>query len=231
MRIYLRRMAIQASTLKFLADLEAHNDRDWFQKNKDRYLAAQSDVQALSTDFFQAWGKVEDLPPQDPAKALFRIYRDVRFSKNKSPYKAWLSFETKRAPGCMGLYIHVQPGNRSLAATGIWEPGVEQLAAVRQEIDYNAQALRNILASKKLAGVWGEMSGDALKTAPKGYAKDDSNIDLLRFKQFMLVMHLKDTEVKDPGCVRKMTDAFKAARPFMAFFDAPMQELLHKPAK
>jgi uncharacterized protein (TIGR02453 family) len=221
-------MAIQTATFKFLNDLEANNNREWFQENKDRYEKAQADVKSFAADFFKSWAKVEDYPPQDPAKSLFRIYRDVRFSKNKSPYKAWLSLELKRNPGCMGLYIHLQPGNKSLVGTGIWEASPEQLAAARQEIDYNAAALRKLLSAKKLVDVWGEMKGDALKTAPKGYAKDDPNIDLLRYKQFMVMRYYKDTEVRSEGFVKTVTDHLKVARPFMDFFDAPMKELLHK---
>jgi uncharacterized protein (TIGR02453 family) len=218
-------MAIQANTLKFLADLEANNNRDWFAAHKERYLAAVEDVKGLSRDFYQAWAKVEAVPPQDPDKALFRIYRDVRFSKDKNPYKPWLSLEIKRGKGCMGMYLHVQPGNKSLIATGLWEPTPEQLAAARQEIDYQAAQLRKILAGKKLATLWGPMTGNQLKTAPKGYEKDDPNVDLLRFKQYMLVRYLKDKELASPGLVKDITASFQAARPFMDFFDAPLKEL------
>jgi len=218
-------MAIKATTLKFLADLEAHNDRDWFAANKERYLTAVEDVKALSREFYQAYTKVEVIPPQDPDKALFRIYRDVRFSKNKNPYKAWLSFETNRPAGCMGMYLHIQPGNKSLIATGLWEPTPEQLSAARQEIDYQAAVLRKILAGKKLAAAWGPMSGNQLKTAPKGYGKDDPNVDLLRFKQFMLLHNFKDKELAGPTLVKDLVSSFQAARPFMDFFDAPLKEL------
>ncbi|MBI1193712.1 MAG: TIGR02453 family protein [Bacteroidetes bacterium] len=218
-------MAIKATTLKFLTDLEAHNDREWFAANKDRYLAAVEDVKALSRSFYNAWTKVEAVPPQDPDKALFRIYREVRFSKNKNPYKAWLSLEIKRAPGCMGMYLHVQPGNKSMIATGLWEPSPAQLAAARQEIDYQAPVLRKILSGKKLSTAWGPMAGDQLKTAPKGYEKDDPNVDLLRYKQFMLLRYFKDKELSSPTLVKDFIASFQAARPFMDFFDAPLKEL------
>lgn len=221
-------MAIQAATLRFLSDLEKNNDREWFLANKSRYEAALADVRQLASEFFQAWAKVEEFPPQDPAKALFRIYRDVRFSKDKSPYKPWLSFELKRNPGHMGLYVHLQPGNRSLIATGLWEPSKEQLAAARQEIDYNAPQFRKLLSAAKLKQTWGELTGDALKTAPKGYDREDPNLDLLRFKQYMLVRKLKDSEIKSEGIVRDITASFRIAQPFMEFFDAPLRELKKK---
>jgi uncharacterized protein (TIGR02453 family) len=219
-------MALAASTLAFLSDLEDNNNRPWFEANKDRFLAAQQDVRNFAADFFAAYAKVEEIPPQDPAKSLFRIYRDVRFSKNKDPYKAWLSLELKRQPGCMGLYVHFQPGNKSIAATGLWEPSPQQLAAARQEIDYNAVALRKLLAGKKLAALWGDMAGDKLKTAPRGYDKEDPNVDLLRYKQFMLVRYLQDEELTRPDLVKNIAQGFVLARPFMDFFDAPMRELL-----
>jgi uncharacterized protein (TIGR02453 family) len=219
-------MSLAPSTLKFLSDLEDNNNRPWFEANKERFLAAQQDVRQFAAEFFAAYAKIEETPPQDPAKSLFRIYRDVRFSKNKDPYKAWLSLELKRQPGCMGLYVHFQPGNKSIAATGLWEPSPQQLAAARQEIDYNAAGLRKLLAGKKLAALWGDMAGDKLKTAPKGYDKEDPNVDLLRYKQFMLVRYLQDEVLISPGLVKNLVQGFQVARPFMDFFDAPMKELL-----
>ncbi len=217
-------MAIQQSTLRFLSDLNENNNREWFLENKERYQQALDNVKELAADFYEIWSGVEAIPPQDPAKSLFRIYRDVRFSKNKEPYKAWLSFETKRMPGHMGIYIHIQPSNKSFAATGLWEPSPQQLALARQEIDYNSAALKKILNTKKLKDIWGEMQGAQLKTAPKGYAKDDPNVDLLRFKQFMLVKNFKDSEVKSADFVGKLKAAFVEARAFMEFFDAAVRE-------
>ena len=224
-------MALQKSTLTFLRTLRKNNDRSWFNDNKSKYQDAHADMIALTEDLLRAYGKVEDLPVQEAKKAVFRIYRDVRFSKNKDPYKTHLAAHIRRQPDTLGLYVHVEPGGKSLVATGIWQPEPATLGAVRQELDYNAAALRKVLARKRFRDTFGELSGDELKTAPKGYEKDNPNIDLIRKKQWMVWKYYKDAEVTDPGFVKQIVSDAKVAKPFMEFFDAVLQEAASKKKK
>lgn len=224
-------MPIQAETLAFLAELEKHNDREWFKARKDRYEAARQDAAALSGQLMDAWSKLEPIPPQEPLKTLYRIYRDVRFSKNKDPYKPWFSFYIKRGPGRIGLFVHIRPGDRGMIGTGIYDPSKEQLAAIRQEIDYNANTLRKVLKAKRFQETWGALAGEQLKRAPKGYAVDDPNIDLLRYKQLMITRLVADAEYRAKGIEKTLLADFKKARPFMDFLDAPLQEALEKEGK
>lgn len=224
-------MPIQADTLAFLAELEKHNEREWFKARKDRYDAARQDAAQLSGQLMDAWSKIEPLPPQEPIKTLYRIYRDVRFSANKDPYKPWFSFYIKRGPGRVGLFVHIRPGDRGMFGTGIYDPSKEQLAALRQEIDYNAGALRKILKAKGFKDAFGELQGAQLKRAPKGYAVDDANIDLLRYKQMMVTRPVSDAEYKSKGIEKTILAGFKKAKPFMEFLDAPLREALEKEGK
>jgi uncharacterized protein (TIGR02453 family) len=224
-------MPILADTFAFLAELEQHNEREWFKARKDRYEAARKDVAALSGKLMDAWSKLEPIPPQDPLKTLYRIYRDVRFSANKDPYKAWFSFYIKRGPGRVGLFVHVRPGDRGMFGTGVYDPSKEQLAAIRQEIDYNADALRKVLGGKRFKDAFGELQGAQLKRAPKGYAVDDPNIDLLNYKQLIVTRTVTDADYQTAGIEKRILADFKKAKPFMDFLDAPLQEALEKEGK
>jgi uncharacterized protein (TIGR02453 family) len=217
-------MPLQSDTLAFLAELAEHNERPWFQANKARYEAARDDVARLSEAVMAGWGALEALPPVEPRKTLFRIYRDVRFSADKSPYKPWLSFYIPRGPGRVGLFLRVRPGGQSMTGTGVYDPDPAALAAIRQEIDYNADALRQILGAARLRKTWGELGGETLKRAPKGYAVDDPNIDLLRHKQFILMRTLPDEALTAKGLEKDLVAAFRAAKPFMDWIDAPLLE-------
>jgi uncharacterized protein (TIGR02453 family) len=218
-------MPIDKSTISFLRALKKNNNRDWFQENKKKYQAAHENMVQFTDEVLKAYGKVEDLQPQEPKKALFRIYRDVRFSKNKDPYKTNFAMHIRTQPKRLGLYVHVEPGGNSIVATGIWQPSSAQLKAVRQEIDYNAGALRKILKRKKFVDTFGELQGDELKTAPKGYDVENPNIDLLRKKQWMAWASFKDADVTSPDFVKTVVNTAKTARDFQAFFNAPLSEV------
>jgi uncharacterized protein (TIGR02453 family) len=221
-------MSIKASTLQYLKKLAANNDREWFKANKSDYEDARLNVEALSADLMKRWSKHEELPPQEPRKTLFRIYRDTRFSKDKTPYKKNMSMHIRRQANQLGFYIHIEPGDNSLIGTGIWQPSPQQLAAVRQEMDYNTEEFRKILAKKRFRDTWGELRGDELKTAPKGYAKDHPEIDLIRKKQWMIMRHFQDSEVQDPRFAQRIISDFKIARDFMDFLSRPLQDVAEK---
>lgn len=206
---------ISNRTLQFLKDLEQNNNRDWFAKHKDRYILAKEEVKAFGEtlmDEMQLHDEIEGLK-------LYRIYRDVRFSKNKLPYKNSLSGHLVRATKFRrgGMYFHFEPNGNSLIGGGFWNPNTPDLARIRQEIAVDAASLRAILANDNFKKHFGNLQGNQLKTAPRGYAKDHEAIDLLRYKQFLLVEHFSDKEVTTKDFVHQMVASFLAMRPFFDY--------------
>jgi uncharacterized protein (TIGR02453 family) len=209
--------------LKFLKDLSKNNDRTWFEKNKPRYLDAKESFD----DFIESLHKEilkfdDDVAGLNPRKLAFRIYRDVRFSADKRPYKTNMGAGMSRN-GKMeqeaGYYVHIEPG-KSFVAGGLYMPEPANLAKVRQEIDYNAAGLKKIFASKSYKKYFKDLDDyDKLKTAPKGYAKDHPEISLLQHKSFVTSHQFSDVEVKDKNFVKKAAEAFKAMKPLNDFLN------------
>jgi uncharacterized protein (TIGR02453 family) len=203
--------------LKFLRDISKNNNREWFEKNKDRYL----EVKELFNDFLENLHHEtlkfdENLAGLNPRKLAFRIYRDVRFSKDKRPYK--VNMGAGFSPGGKmiqepGYYIHIEPG-KSFVAGGMYMPDSANLAKVRQEIDYNSKALNKILNNTKFKSLYDGLDDfDKVKTAPKGYAKDHPQIELLKHKSFIVSHYFTDTQVKDKKFVKMVADACKTLKP------------------
>ena len=149
---------------------------------------------------------------------MFRIYRDVRFSKNKSPYKNSFSGSIKRATKWLrgGYYFHIEPGNNFIAG-GFWAPNAPDLKRIRQEIAADDKPLRKIIRSASFRKYFGELKGDQVKTAPKGFAKDHPAIDLIRYKQLIVTREFTNTDAKDPSFVKELVKSYKAMRPFFNY--------------
>lgn len=197
--------------LKFLKAVGKNNNRDWFEKNKAAYLKAKNGFD----DFLEALHKDllkfdESLANVNPRKAAFRIYRDVRFSKDKRPYKTNMGAgfsEHGKMEQEPGYYIHLEPG-KSFVAGGLYMPTPENLARIRQEIDYNADKLLKILNNKKFRSHFpkGLEDWDKLKTMPKGYPKDHPHIDLLKNKSFIVSHQFSDKEVVSKDYKKKVAE-------------------------
>lgn len=213
-------------TLAFLRQLSSNNNRDWFHANKAEFDAAKKEVVELSAYVNLHLGKqMPEILREDPAKALFRIYRDTRFSNDKTPYKINQGFWF--APGNKqdiraGFYVHIQP-NASFIAAGVWMPPSPQLQAIRQEIHFQHEALRNILNHKQLKKEWGALGGDQLKTVPKGFEKDHPAIDLLKFKSLVLTKDFSDTEIQNEAWRKAIVSHFETAIPFVRFLNAALE--------
>jgi len=207
--------------LKFLKALAKNNNREWFEKNKPMYLEAKAAFDVFVAAQLTELIKLdESLAGLDPKKLTFRIYRDVRFSKDKRPYKTnfGAAFSaTGKGLGRPGYYVHVEPG-QSFVAGGLFQPEPEVVSKVRQEIDYNGSRLKKIMSGKNFAelfpGFWDE---DKLKTVPKGYAKDHPYIDWLKLKSFIVTHEMKDKVVLDKNFVKTTTRAFKVVKPLNDF--------------
>lgn len=208
--------------LKFLKDLARHNDRDWFEKNKSRYLEAKQGFEDVVTHVLEALVKFDDgLTGLNPKKLPFRIYRDVRFSKDKRPYKnnmgAGFSPNGKLVQE-PGYYLHLQPGNKSFVAGGIYMPDAANLAKIRQEIDYSSDKLGKILKAPKFRKLFdGFDDFDKLKTAPKGYPKDHPHIEWLKLKSLIVSVPLTDKQVTDKKFINIVSSGCRSIKPLNDF--------------
>jgi len=216
-------MVIKKGSLDFLKTLSKNNNRDWFNNHKDLYLEAHSNMVNFADALLFEMSKHDELETPSGKKALFRIYKDVRFSKDKTPYNIHWSGAFKRATNKLrgGYYFNIKPGSSFLAG-GFWGPEPQDLKRIRQDIDLNYDDWKKLLARKSLVNTFGKMTGEQIISAPRGYAKDHPAIDLLRYKQFIFRHEFPDKEVCSPGFVSKVNDTFKKMRPFLDF----MSELL-----
>jgi uncharacterized protein (TIGR02453 family) len=208
--------------LKFLKDIKKHNDRTWFEKNKARYLEAKEGfeeiVGAVLKELIRFDGGLTGL---NPKKLPFRIYLDVRFSKDKRPYKtnmgAGFSPNGKLVQE-PGYYLHLEPGNKSFVAGGIYMPDAVNLNKIRQEIDYNFDSLSKIVNNKKFKNLFDSFDTfDKLKTAPKGYPKDHPNIEWLKLKSFIVTRRFTDKQVADKKFISTVATACKTIKPLNDF--------------
>jgi uncharacterized protein (TIGR02453 family) len=207
-------MPILPATLKFLKDLEKNNNREWFLAHKTQFESATANMKDVNDEVIKGLNKKDVI---DQGK-LFRIYRDVRFSKDKTPYKNHFGTHFVRAGKERrgGYYLHIQPGD-TFVGGGFWEPNPEDLKRIRDEIAYDDKPLRKILASKSFVTNFGKLEGDELKTAPSGYDRNSPAIDLIRKKQYLLSRKFKDKEVLDPGFSKEIVKTFEAMRPFFDY--------------
>ena len=212
---------IQSETFTFIKDVAEHNNREWFAEHKGRYETAKDDVLALVEQLIPKMPAIDpEFSIETPAKkSLMRIYRDVRFSKNKDPYKNnyGISFNTK-AKGVPdpGYYLHIQPGECFFAA-GFWMPEAPVLKKIREEIDYNTSEFLDIIQAKPFSSLFQLEQTDKLKNAPKGYEIDHPQIELLKLKSFIALTPLKDQDFLKSGIVAQLTKAFEGVYPFVQF--------------
>lgn len=205
---------IQPELFQFLNELAANNDRAWFAEHKPRFQELDKGVKA----FGQALEEKMNGHDLVENVKLYRIYRDVRFSKNKLPYKTNRGGSFTRATKLRrgSYYFHFEPGN-SFIAGGFWGPNKEDLKRVRVEIAANAQELRSIIAQPIFLDTFGKLTGQQLKTAPRGYAKDHPDIDLLRYKQYLVIRNFTDEEVLADDFLDKLNQSFANMRPFLDY--------------
>lgn len=209
---------IKKESIDFLKTLSKNNNRDWFNGHKDRYLDAQGSVIGFADALLAEMNKHDKMETPSGKKALFRIYRDVRFSNNKTPYNTHWSGSFKRAGKQLrgGYYFHIKPGH-SFIAGGFWGPVPDDLKRIRQDIDSNYKDWRKLLARKAFVQTFGRLIGDQVSSAPRGYAKDHPAIDLLRYKQFILRYDFTDKEVLSPDFYKNVNEVFKKMRPFFNY--------------
>jgi len=216
---------LQLSTLKFLRDLKKNNNKPWFDAHRSAYETAKADFEKFIQQVIDKHSVNDpDLKNLLAKKCMFRINRDIRFSKDKTPYKknfaASLDKDGKKS-GFAGYYFHLEPGNSFLGA-GIWQPEPDKLKKIRQEIDYSADEFRKILNTKKTKSIYKELyTGEdvQLKNIPQGFEKDNPAAEFLRFKSWMLIAEVPDKVLTSPLLLKKIVEAFLSAQPFVKFLN------------
>jgi len=211
---------LQYSIFQFLRQLKENNNREWFASNKKAF---QVEEQLAKAFFMAVYTDLEKIDNLDTIQ-IFRIYRDVRFSKDKSPYKNHFSVGFKRSKPLLrgGMYLHIED-NASFVGGGFWEPNAPDLFRIRKEIETDASELRTIIAEENFQKYFKTLQGEELKTAPKGFDKAHPAIDLLRKKQFLLTRSFTNEEIVSANFQSEVIKTFKAMRPFFDY----MSEVLN----
>jgi uncharacterized protein (TIGR02453 family) len=216
------------STLKFLKDLKSNNNKEWFDKHKETYLEAKKGIEFFVQELIDGIGVFD---PQvrglEAKKSVFRIYKDVRFSKDKTPYKVHLGAYmaeggTKSPRG--GYYLHIEPGNKSMVGGGIYMPEPPVLNAIRNEIDYAPKEFLKIISSKSFKNYFGEIGGEKLKNPPKGFSADHPQIEFLKHKSFFVMHSISDAQVNAPDFKKTVLKIFKEMKPLNDFLNGAMVE-------
>jgi uncharacterized protein (TIGR02453 family) len=220
---------LEPQTLKFLTQLKKNNNKPWFDAHRAQYEAARIDFSNFIQLVIDALQKTDTtITGMSSKECLFRINRDIRFSKNKQPYKTNFGASIKRGgrkSGFAGYYFHCEPG-QSFIGGGLWMPEAAQLKNVRQEIDYNWEEFQSILQEKSFKKIYGDIyKGEdlSLSTMPKGYEKDNPAADYLKLKSFIAETPIGDEEVTKASLHKKTVAAFEALQPLLTFINRALE--------
>jgi len=215
--------------LEFLKDLAENNNKPWFDENRDKYLVAKKEIESFTIKLIQEFGDTEpSIANLEAKECLFRINRDVRFSKDKSPYKT--NFGISLNPGgkksdLAGYYIHIEPG-KSFVGGGLWMPMPEQLGKIRQEIDYNLEQFEELIKAQTFKKQYGTLNSGkeiSLVRIPKGYEADSPAAEYLKLKSFTATKPLPDNTITSKEFIEHCTTAFKALKPLIGFLNQGIQ--------
>ena len=210
-------MQLDSAIFRFFKKLEQNNNREWFEQQKPEFKAMETKVKQFGEALKDQLNQHDSI---DRFK-LFRVYRDVRFSKDKTPYKTHfgLTWHRTKPQYRGGYYLQLKPNDIFLAC-GFWDPNPADLKRIRQEIDMDGDEYRDIINEPNFKRIWGELQGDSVKTAPKGYAKDHPNIDLLRYKQHIFMLRYTEEDVAAANFLDRLDTALQAVRPFVDYMSA-----------
>ena len=209
--------ALNPDIFSFFSELENNNTREWFEPQKARFKALEGEMKQFASVLASAMNEHDSI---DKFK-LFRLYRDVRFSKDKTPFKTHfgISFHREKPALRGGYYLHIKPGDNFIA-TGFWNPEKDDLKRIRKEMELDADEFRELMAQPSFKSVWGTLEGEEVKTAPKGFSKEDPNIDLIRKKAYLFTKKYRDKEVLAKDFLQKVNADFKAVRPFFDYMSS-----------
>ncbi len=218
---------LQASTIQFLIDLKENNNKIWFEANKTAYETAKKDFeQFVGQVLDKMTAIIPELANQKPKDCVFRIFRDVRFSKDKSPYKpnfgAVFAKGGRKSMGA-GYYIHLEPNGSCFAGGGIWMPENNILKAIRQEIDYNLDEFESIVNNKKFKTMYPAVEGEKLKNPPQGYDANHKAIEYLKLKSFTVHHQVSDNLLLKKDFAENVFEMFETMTPFIHFLDRAVE--------
>ncbi|MCF6351669.1 MAG: DUF2461 domain-containing protein [Cyclobacteriaceae bacterium] len=208
---------ISKELFHFLKNLKANNTREWFNDHKPTFQKHQAEVKA----FYQEVEARLSQTDQIEKHKVFRIYRDVRFSKDKTPYKTRFAGYFIRATRELrgGYYLNIEPGN-CIVGGGFYGPEPDDLKRIRQEFEQDDSEIRAILNNKKFKSIFGKLQGSELKSAPRGFDPAHSAIDLIRKKQFYVLRSFTDKEVQSPDFINQVMETYLAMRPYFDYMSA-----------
>jgi len=223
-------MMIQPATLQYLKDLRKNNRKDWFEKNRARFEEARTDFEHFTGEIIARLGKIdESIAPLQARQSTFRQHRDVRFSKDKSPYKVNMGMYLSKGgrKGIQaGYYFHLEPGG-SMVAGGLWMPASEELRKVRQEIDYNWDEFEKITGSRKFRSAFRDLDASSefkLARPPKGYDPDNPAIEYLKLKSVVATRSIPDSELVSRDLAKKITGYFETLKPLVDFLNRAVED-------
>lgn len=211
----MKNVTIPSSTFQFLTQLDKNNDRDWFNENKKRYQQEHAHVIAFVEELLNRLKEVDQISTLSGKKSLMRINRDVRFSNDKRPYDPRFAGSFARIkPDLRGGYFFRFKPSETVVGGGFYQPNADDLKLIREHIAQDDQPLREVLQSSGFKSTFGELMGEQLKTAPKGFDKEHPSIDLLRYKSMYAFKSFTDEEVLSEGFLEEVLKVFIAIRPF-----------------
>jgi len=211
--------SISKTTLEFLSKLKRNNNREWFNEHKSVFKTEQDKIKIFYTALQEALNGHDEIEKLK----VFRIYRDVRFSKDKTPYKTHFGGHFVRASKRLrgGYYLQISPGESFLAG-GFWAPNKEDLLRIRKEFEIDATEIREIINDTTFVSHFGALKGISLKMAPRGFDKNHPDLDLIKMKQFIITHKFTDAEVLSDDFLEKVNEVLKVMRPFLNY----MSEIL-----
>lgn len=221
---------LQKETLLFLKELKQNNNKPWFDENRNAYEVAKKDFENLAQQLIHAVAQFDkSIAHLQPKDCMFRINRDVRFSKDKRPYKTNFGMSISKGGKkgiSAGYYLHLEPGE-SFVGGGMWMPMPSELKKVRQEIDYNWNEFQQIVQAKDFKKVYGDVDKSAeytLSRPPKGYEEDNAAIEYLKLKSFVALASVDDKVFTQPSFVAEATKSFEALFPLLQFINRAVED-------
>jgi uncharacterized protein (TIGR02453 family) len=213
--------------LDFLSQLAKNNNRPWFEAHRPAYEQARALFEDFVDELILRLGAVEDMRGVTAKDCVMRIYRDIRFSKDKSPYKTAMSASI--GPGGkkayrFQYYLHLEPHNASMLAGGLHEPESAQINKFRAAISRDSRKFKSIVADPAFKRHFGEAGGERLKTAPQGYSRDHPEIKLLQLKEVVAVHRLTDEDVASSRIADHVVKACAAMKPFLDYLSSVVEE-------
>lgn len=219
---------IHPKTLSFLKNLKNNNNKPWFDKHKPQYDEIRNEFILFIDELINRLNKTDNtIGEQEASKCIYRIYRDLRFSKDKTPYKKYIAASVARGgrkSNYAGYYVHIEPGGNSYFGAGVWHPEPKDLQKIRQEIDYNLNDYKKIVEKRSFVKAFGEPFDDKQKTVPQTYAADNPAIEYLKYRSFIYgADFISDKTVTSLSFMNELTRMAKELSPFVLFLNRAME--------